>query len=60
MVGVHLVLFWLSLAAYGAEVGLQLGGITPKSPSRSALFGGLVLHALFLGVSLLLRSSHSF
>lgn len=48
MVGVHLVLFWLSLFAYGAEAGLQMGGITPRSPWRSALFGGLVLHTLFL------------
>ena len=49
MVGAHLVLFWLSLVAYGAEAGLQIGGIRPASPRRSALFGGLLLHALFLG-----------
>ncbi len=50
MFGAHLVLFWLSLAAYGAETGLQMGGIAPKSPYRSALFGGFVLHGLFLAV----------
>ena len=50
MGGAHLVFFWLSLVAYGAEAGLQQGGIAPKSPFRSALFGGLVLHALFLGL----------
>ncbi len=49
MYGVHVVLFWLALAAYGAEAGLQLGGIAPRSPFRSALFAGLLLHALFLG-----------
>ncbi len=49
MYGLHAVLFWLSLAAYGAEAGLQLGGIAPRSPFRSALFGGLLLHAVFLG-----------
>ena len=50
MYGPHVVLFWLSLFAYGAEAGLQLGGIAPRSPFRSALFGGLLLHALFLGI----------
>ncbi len=50
MYGAHVVLFWLSLFAYGAEAGLQIGGIAPRSPFRSALFGGLVLHAAFLGV----------
>lgn len=50
MHGAHVVLFWLSLFAYGAEAGLQLGGIAPRSPFRSALFAGLLLHALFLGV----------
>ncbi len=44
----HLLLFWLALAAYAAEAGLQLGGIAPRSPLRSALFLGLCLHALFL------------
>jgi len=48
--GFHLVLFWLSLFAYGAEAGLQLGGIAPKSPVRSALFAGILLHGLFLAV----------
>lgn len=50
MAGVHLVLFWLSLVAYGAEFGLQAGGIAPRSPWRSALFLGFVMHALFLGL----------
>ncbi|HEU5361008.1 MAG TPA: cytochrome c biogenesis protein CcsA [Candidatus Deferrimicrobiaceae bacterium] len=50
MQGAHLVLFWLTLVAYATESGLQLGGITPKSPYRSALFGGLLLHSLFLGL----------
>ena len=50
MPGAHVVLFWLSLFAYGAEAGLQLGGIAPRSPFRSALFAGLLLHALFLAV----------
>ncbi len=50
MQGAHVVLFWLSLFAYGAEAGLQLGGIAPRTPFRSALFAGLLLHALFLAV----------
>ena len=50
MHGLSVVLFWLSLFAYGAEAGLQLGGIAPRSAFRSALFGGLLLHALFLGI----------
>lgn len=48
--GIHIVLFWLSLTAYAAEAGLQLGGVGPKSPFRSALFGGALLHALFLAL----------
>jgi len=58
MYGVHIVLFWLSFAAYGAEAGLQLGGISPKSPYRSALFGGLLIHGLFLAVRWML-SGHA-
>jgi ABC-type transport system involved in cytochrome c biogenesis permease subunit len=48
--GVHIVLFWLSLVAYGTETGLQLAGIRSKDPFRSALAAGLVLHAAFLGL----------
>ncbi|MBI5574923.1 MAG: cytochrome c biogenesis protein CcsA [Deltaproteobacteria bacterium] len=48
--GLHLVLFWLSLVAYCTEAGLQLGRVSGRSPFRSALFGGLVLHALFLAL----------
>ncbi len=48
--GVHIVLFWLSLVAYGTEAGLQLAGIRPKAPFRSALAAGLFLHAAFLAV----------
>jgi ABC-type transport system involved in cytochrome c biogenesis permease subunit len=50
LTGIHIVLFWLSLTAYVAEAGLQLGGVGPKSPLRSALFGGAVIHALFLAI----------
>ena len=50
MVNFHLVFFWLSLFAYGAEAGLQLGGVAPKSPVRSALFAGLLLHGTFLAL----------
>jgi ABC-type transport system involved in cytochrome c biogenesis permease subunit len=48
--GLHLVFFWLCLFAYCVEAGFQLAGITPRSPFRSALFAGLVLHALFLSL----------
>jgi ABC-type transport system involved in cytochrome c biogenesis permease subunit len=48
--GLHILLFWLSLTAYVAEAGLRLGGLAPKGPFRSALFAGIVLHGLFLGV----------
>jgi len=41
--------FWLSLAAYAAEAGLGLAGEAWSRPFRSFLFGGLLLHALFLG-----------
>lgn len=50
MFGLHLIPFWLSLFAYGAEAGLQMGGIVPKSATRSALFAGLLLHGVFLAV----------
>lgn len=50
MFGVHLVFFWLSLAAYAAEAGLRLGPAAPRTFSRSFLFAGLVLHGLFLAV----------
>jgi ABC-type transport system involved in cytochrome c biogenesis permease subunit len=50
LTGIHIILFWLSLTAYVAEAGLQLGGVGPKSPLRSALFAGAALHALFLGL----------
>ncbi len=50
LTGIHIVLFWLALTAYVAEAGLQLGGVGPKEPLRSALFAGVVLHALFLGL----------
>ncbi|MDA8122545.1 MAG: cytochrome c biogenesis protein CcsA [Deltaproteobacteria bacterium] len=50
MFGLHLVLFWLSLFAYCLEAGLQIGGVPSKPVFRSALFAGLVLHALFLGL----------
>lgn len=50
MFGFHLVPFWLSLVAYAAEAGLQFGGAASKSPVRSFLFGGLLLHALFLSL----------
>lgn len=48
--GLHIVLFWLTLAAYTAEAFLQLGGVAPRSSRRSALFGGAVLHAVFLAM----------
>jgi ABC-type transport system involved in cytochrome c biogenesis permease subunit len=50
LTGIHIALFWLSLAAYVAEAGLQLGGVAPRDPFRSALFGGAVLHLLFLAL----------
>lgn len=48
MYGFHLLFFWLALFAYGAEAGLQWSGIAPRSSVRSALFAGLLLHAMFL------------
>jgi ABC-type transport system involved in cytochrome c biogenesis permease subunit len=48
--GLHLVFFWLSLFGYCAEAGLQLGGISPRSPFRSAMFAGLLLHGSFLAM----------
>lgn len=50
MYGFHLVFFWLSLFAYLAEAGLQLGGIAPRRATRSVLFAGLLLHGAFLAV----------
>ena len=50
MFGLHLVLFWLSLFAYCAEAGFQLGKVSSGPPFRSALFAGLVLHGLFLAM----------
>ena len=50
MYGFHLVFFWLSLAAYGAEAGLRLGGVEAKTPVRSAIFAGLLLHGIFLAL----------
>lgn len=50
MFGFHLALFWLSLVAYCAEAGLQLGKVSSDSPFRSALFAGAVLHGLFLAL----------
>jgi ABC-type transport system involved in cytochrome c biogenesis permease subunit len=48
--GLHLVFFWLSLFAYCVEAGLQIGDVPSKPVFRSALFAGLVLHALFLAL----------
>jgi ABC-type transport system involved in cytochrome c biogenesis permease subunit len=56
--GFHIVLFWLVLFAYATEAAFQLGGIAPRSPLRSALFAGLVLHALFIGIRWIL-SGHA-
>ncbi len=50
MFGLHLVFFWLSLFAYCVEAGLQIGDVPSKPVFRSALFAGLVLHALFLAL----------
>ena len=50
MEGVQLVLFWLSLAAYGAEAGFRLGGVAPSSIWKTPLFAGVLLHAAFLGL----------
>jgi len=58
MYGFHLLFFWLALFAYGAEAGLQWGGIAPKSPVRSALFAGLLLHGIFLALRWIL-SGHA-
>jgi len=46
----HLILFWLALAAYGAEAGFRFAGVAPSSPWRSPLFPGVLLHAAFLGI----------
>ncbi len=54
----HLILFWLSLVAYGVETGLQFAGVPSRSPFRSALFAGLLLHALFLSLRWIL-SGHA-
>jgi ABC-type transport system involved in cytochrome c biogenesis permease subunit len=48
--GVHLILFWLTLAAYGAEAGFRLGGVAPATPWKSPLAAGFALHALFLAL----------
>jgi ABC-type transport system involved in cytochrome c biogenesis permease subunit len=48
--GFHVLFFWLAFVAYAAEAGLSLGGMVPASRLRSALFGGLVLHAAFLAL----------
>jgi ABC-type transport system involved in cytochrome c biogenesis permease subunit len=47
---VHIILFWLSLAAYGAEAGFRFGGVAPASPWKTPLFAGALLHAGFLAI----------
>src|SRR5512132_4180290 len=48
--GAHLILFWLALAAYGAEAGFRLAGVAPSSIWKSPVFAGVLLHAAFLGI----------
>jgi ABC-type transport system involved in cytochrome c biogenesis permease subunit len=50
LAGVHLIFFWLSLAAYGAEAGFRLAGVASSSLWRSPLAAGVALHALFLAL----------
>ncbi|RJP23975.1 MAG: hypothetical protein C4529_03180 [Deltaproteobacteria bacterium] len=55
---VQIILFWLSLAAYGAEAGFRFGGVAPSSAWRTPLFAGVLLHAGFLAIRWLL-SGHA-
>ena len=50
MEGFHLVLFWLSLVAYGAEAGFRMAGVAPSTPWKSPVVAGALLHAGFLGI----------
>ncbi|MBE0529159.1 MAG: hypothetical protein IH629_08170, partial [Thermoleophilia bacterium] len=50
MEGAHLILFWLALAAYGAEAGFRLANVATSSAWRSPVFAGVLLHAAFLGM----------
>lgn len=45
----HLIPFWLSLVAYGVEAGFRLLGVPAgRSPFKTPLFVGLLLHTIFL------------